>query len=157
MKTSASSADSMRNNGIIEKYCYSNLTTNCDLYGGLYQWSEAMQYITTSGSQGVCPPGWHIPTSSEFQTLSSSVGGSGYALLKIGQSSGTNTSDFNGLLTGYRSSGGSFSSLSSTTYLLTSDSYSSTNTTYYYLSSNTISSGNISKATGFSVRCLKNN
>lgn len=27
----------------IERYCYSNDTTNCDKYGGLYQWAEMMQ------------------------------------------------------------------------------------------------------------------
>ncbi len=27
----------------IERYCYDNDTTNCDRYGGLYQWAEMMQ------------------------------------------------------------------------------------------------------------------
>ena len=36
------------NNGIIEKYCYNNLAASCITYGGLYQWNEAMQYVTTS-------------------------------------------------------------------------------------------------------------
>jgi len=31
------------NNGIIEKHCYNNLESNCDVYGGLYQWNEMMQ------------------------------------------------------------------------------------------------------------------
>ena len=35
------------NNGIIEKYCYNNDDANCAIYGGLYQWDEAMQYVTT--------------------------------------------------------------------------------------------------------------
>lgn len=30
------------NNGIIEKYCYNDLETNCNVYGGLYQWDEMM-------------------------------------------------------------------------------------------------------------------
>lgn len=33
----------MTNNSIIEKYCYENKEQNCDKYGALYQWSEAMQ------------------------------------------------------------------------------------------------------------------
>ncbi len=56
-------------NGIIEKYCYNNDTSYCDTYGGLYQWNEMMQYITTPGTQGICPTGWHIPTDSEWCVL----------------------------------------------------------------------------------------
>src|ERR1035437_2197706 len=62
--------DTSKNNGIIEKYCYNNDTTNCTTYGALYQWDEAMQYVTTSGAQGICPTGWHIPDSAEFTALS---------------------------------------------------------------------------------------
>ena len=29
-----------------------------------------MQYQTAEGSQGLCPPGWHVPTESEWATLS---------------------------------------------------------------------------------------
>jgi hypothetical protein len=72
-------------NDTIEKYCYNDDPLNCALYGGLYQWNEAMQWSTTPGTQGICPPGWHIPTYAEFQTLSSSVGGDGNALKAIGQ------------------------------------------------------------------------
>ena len=34
---------------VIEKYCYDDNTTNCNTYGGLYQWDEMMQYVTTEG------------------------------------------------------------------------------------------------------------
>ncbi len=54
---------------IFEKYCYDDLETNCDTYGGMYQWDEAMQYISTPGVQGICPTGWHIPTDEEWKQL----------------------------------------------------------------------------------------
>jgi uncharacterized protein (TIGR02145 family) len=57
------------NNGIIEKYCYNNDSNNCDDFGGLYQWKEMMQYTTQPGVQGICPPGWHIPTDEEWKVL----------------------------------------------------------------------------------------
>ncbi|MCB2222144.1 MAG: hypothetical protein KQI35_17305 [Bacteroidetes bacterium] len=57
------------NNGIIEKYCYNNLEINCELFGGLYNWDEMMQYSSIQGTQGICPSGWHIPTDSEFKIL----------------------------------------------------------------------------------------
>jgi len=56
-------------NGIIEKYCYSNIQGNCGTYGGLYLWDEMMQYTTAEGGQGVCPAGWHIPTDGEWKIL----------------------------------------------------------------------------------------
>ncbi|MEI6436551.1 MAG: FISUMP domain-containing protein, partial [Bacteroidota bacterium] len=34
-----------------------------------YQWDELMRYQTAEGSQGLCPPGWHVPTESEWSTL----------------------------------------------------------------------------------------
>ncbi|MEI7452032.1 MAG: fibrobacter succinogenes major paralogous domain-containing protein [Candidatus Falkowbacteria bacterium] len=66
----ASSSDNVvSNNGIVEKYCYNNITSNCDIHGGLYSWGEAMQYSVTESAQGVCPTGWHIPSDSEQNTL----------------------------------------------------------------------------------------
>lgn len=56
-------------NGIKEKYCLWNSEDYCDEFGGLYQWDEAMQYVTDEGAQGICPDGWHIPTDEEWKTL----------------------------------------------------------------------------------------
>ena len=71
------------NNSVVEKYCYNDVEANCYIFGGLYQWAEAMQidytYNTTdyptdytcdpcgsSGRQGICPSGYHIPTDLEW-------------------------------------------------------------------------------------------
>jgi uncharacterized protein (TIGR02145 family) len=68
-------------NGTMEKYCYNNDTANCSIYGGLYQWAEAVQYQngasnSTSPSpafggniKGICPTGWHLPSDAEYCTL----------------------------------------------------------------------------------------
>jgi uncharacterized protein (TIGR02145 family) len=94
------------NNSTIEKYCYNNDPNNCNTYGGLYQWNEAMQYTTAEDARGICPNGWHLPTNVEFQALGTSVGGDGNALKEIGQGvgggAGTNTSGFSALLAGFR-------------------------------------------------------
>ena len=82
--TMISGSKRQNNNDTIEKYCYNNNPAMCDTFGGLYQWNEAMQYTTTPGTKGICPSGWHIPTYSAFQTLSTSVGGDGNALKEIG-------------------------------------------------------------------------
>jgi uncharacterized protein (TIGR02145 family) len=88
-------------NGTIEKYCGNNLVEYCNLYGGFYEWYEAMQYTTTPGVRGICPLGWHIPTLGDFETLSTTVGGDANALKAVGQATGTNTSGFSALLAGF--------------------------------------------------------
>lgn len=63
----------MTDNGIFEKYCQDDNPANCDIYGGLYQWDEMMQYSTAQGDQGICMPGWRIPTDSEWKQLEGMV------------------------------------------------------------------------------------
>ena len=61
----------------IERYCYDNDTTQCDRYGGLYQWAEAMQLpsecntkscanLIKPNHQGICPDGWRLLTYNDF-------------------------------------------------------------------------------------------
>ena len=59
-------------NCIPEKYCLASDAT-CSAYGGLYQWNELMAYSSTSANQGLCPPEWHVPTETEWQTLITSI------------------------------------------------------------------------------------
>jgi uncharacterized protein (TIGR02145 family) len=90
-----SMTDSMKNDGIFEKYCYDNIVSNCDTYGGLYMWAEMMQYNPSDNgligtTQGVCMDGWHIPTMQEWETLFFTLGGiklqypNGYIVYKGG-------------------------------------------------------------------------
>ena len=73
--TRINGSQNQTNNSVKEKYCYADLESNCDIYGGLYQWDEMMQYVTTPATQGICPPGWHIPTDAEFTVLTTFLGG----------------------------------------------------------------------------------
>lgn len=59
--------------GTIQKYCYNNEPDSCTKYGGLYQWNQMMQYTTQQGTQGICPPGWHLPTDEEWKVLEGAV------------------------------------------------------------------------------------
>ncbi len=58
-----------RDNCVPEKYCSGDNPVNCATMGGLYQWDEMMQYDVTSELQGFCPPGWHIPSENNWNTL----------------------------------------------------------------------------------------
>ena len=96
----------------IERYCYDNDTTNCDKYGGLYQWAEMMNLSSECNTkscanlikpnhQGICPDGWRLLTEDDFYIVmhanrnkhgaedvrATSFGGynnSGYSLLGAG-------------------------------------------------------------------------
>jgi uncharacterized protein (TIGR02145 family) len=68
------SSTDQSNNYIIEKYCYNNDTAMCSIYGGLYQWNEAMWYYDVYGSRGICPAGWHVPTDEEWDQLGAHLG-----------------------------------------------------------------------------------
>ena len=61
----------------IERYCYNDDTTNCEIYGGLYQWAEMMQLpsrcntescadLIQENHQGICPDGWRLLTQDDF-------------------------------------------------------------------------------------------
>ncbi len=95
-----------RNNGIVEKTFYENDSTLGAIYGGLYTWDEAMNYQPDEGGQGICPPGWHIPTLAEWRQLAQFLGAdsAGQLLKASPQDSipwdGTNRSGFTAIPSG---------------------------------------------------------
>lgn len=62
------STDTLKNNDTIEKYCYQNKAANCEKYGGLYNWTELMNY-NDSVARGICPEGWHIASDLDWNIL----------------------------------------------------------------------------------------
>lgn len=150
-KVSLSTAQS--NNSTIEKYCYDNTDANCSTYGGLYQWDEMMQYVTTEGAQGICPSGWHIPTDAQWTTLVNNYPqATAGTALKEGGSSG-----FNAKLGGRRDPDGSTWQITEGGYFW-STTVNGANPWYRFVSNGTndVSHLSIPKTYGFSVRCLKN-
>jgi uncharacterized protein (TIGR02145 family) len=148
------------NNNKIEKYCYENKEKNCNMYGGLYTWQEAMQYSTIAGAQGICPTGWHIPTLAEYIKLAETVNGNGKALIAAGQGEATNSSGFSALFSGYYTSSliNDFSRLGDLTYLWSSTIYDRDNAVCLPLTSRggSIRINKILFKEGASVRCIKN-
>lgn len=58
-----------------ESRCYAKVNDNCEKYGRLYSWDDAVSKA--------CPEGWFLPSSDDFKTLIATVGGektAGYAL-----------------------------------------------------------------------------
>jgi uncharacterized protein (TIGR02145 family) len=64
-------------NCIPEKY--TNPASSIQYPASVYQWDEVMRYDDTPGLQGLCPPGWHVPTEAEWNTLFANWTNSGFA------------------------------------------------------------------------------
>ena len=88
-------ADSLTTASLIGKsWCYDNKAENCAVTGRLYSWAAAIDseklasdadnpldcgYDKTcnlpDGVQGICPLGWHLPSTAEWKMLLTAVGG----------------------------------------------------------------------------------
>jgi uncharacterized protein (TIGR02145 family) len=154
----------------IQKYCYSNSEASCSANGGLYQWNQAMCGSVSPGAQGVCPVGWHVPTHDEFTILERTTCTSGTCTTDFpydtsttgyrGTNEGTTLKNMSGLyrgmLSGGRSTDGSFFNLGVGTYFWSSVP-SGTSAWYRYLYSGNagVRRGTYDKAYGVSIRCIK--
>ena len=140
------------NNYIIEKYCYSNITSNCTQFGGMYQWREMMNYDTIEGSQGICPEGWHLPTDGDWDTIIALYPGTAGTALQAGGASG-----FNALLGGWVYNCSKFRQMNYQGYYWSSGSYWGLYgwARMFTLFTNSISHLYKSKDDGMYVRCIK--
>ena len=160
------------NNSSIEKYCYNDLESNCNIYGGLYQWNEMMQYVNIEGVKGICPNGWHIPKDSEWTILTTFLGGENTAGGKMKETGtvhwsppntgATNSSGFTALASGWRSNNGNgaFGEIMIWSDIWSSTQYNATTAWYRGLiySNEAVLRPDYSygiKIGGFAARCLK--
>ena len=177
--TRINSSQNQTNNAVIEKYCYDDLESNCDIYGGLYQWDEAMQYSTQQGVQGICPPGWHFPTNAEWKALTDYVSSQPEYLCNSNTSyiakalaatthwlthtntcavgnnlAANNATGFSALPGGGRSPDGSFNGIGEYDTWWSSTEYTNRGRKLRYFDGS-VKLYNYYKTIGFSVRCLR--
>ena len=133
-------------------YCYGNNLVNCEVYGRLYTWSSA---------QYVCPSGWHLPSTEEFETLLENVGESDAErfdnLAARSWKFGTNPYGFSALPAGYNyREGKEFDDLGSRAYFWSSTELAS-GIAYYLiiLDSGAYVRFDDGEDYGYSVRCLQ--
>lgn len=171
----AGSTNQINNPGtnIVEKYCYGDTDAGCTNtngngipYGAFYQWDEAMKYVTTENTQGICPAGSHIPSDNDWKILEIQLGMSqaqadlNDAWRGTDQGTKLKSTGISGLnvpFAGVHTTVSAFSELSSDAYLWTS-SESSTSAWRRYINSGHATVGRFlsNKADGFSVRCIGN-
>lgn len=97
----------------IERYCYDNDTTNCNKYGGLYQWAEMMQLPSRCNTescadmikpnhQGICPSGWRLLTYNDYYiVVHADNNEDGVEGTRAGRFGGSNDSGYSLISTGY--------------------------------------------------------
>jgi uncharacterized protein (TIGR02145 family) len=143
-----------RDNCVIEKYCYNDLAGNCTTKGGLYQWDEMMRFEDAPALQGICPPGWHIPSENDWATLFNFYISNGFAAspLKYDGYSG-----FNAFLDGVRFHNSNWNFTNFATFFWSSTSHGPVKAWAHAMNtfdpSVSYYPGNRSNA--FSLRCLK--
>jgi uncharacterized protein (TIGR02145 family) len=139
-------------------------TTYLNSYGRLYNW-----YAVDNSTGVLCPEGWHVPTTDEYDDLATYLGGVSVAGGKMketgdtywqSESSGTtNSSGFTSRGSGRRGySNGNYASIEDYTYYWSSNFTGSTGY-YHFLTYNGATLGgsgsSANKNYGFSVRCLE--
>ncbi len=72
-------SQNQRDNCIPEKYCFNDIPELCALSSALYQWDELMGYEDTEEIQGLCPPGWHVPSEADWNQLFAVYQGNAFA------------------------------------------------------------------------------
>ena len=97
----------------IERYCYENDTTNCNKYGGLYQWAEMMQLPSRCNTescadsiklnhQGICPDGWRLLTYNDlYIVIHSNNNEDGVKGIRAGRFGGSDDSGYSLIGAGY--------------------------------------------------------
>lgn len=138
-------------------WCYNNETTNCGVYGRLYDWATA---------QIACPSGWHLPDTTEWNALEASVGGASIAGKKLKANSpkwitntGTDSISFAALPGGYYAESNS-NNLGNAAYWWTNTSIGSSLYTYSrHMNefSDELAHTDHLQTHGFSVRCVLTN
>ena len=148
------STQDQRDNCIWEKYCYNDNPANCTTLGGLYQWDEIMQYDDTPADQGFCPPGWHIPTENDWNTLFAVYTNNGFAgsPLKFSGFSG-----FNALLVGANYYNASWDFKGFATFFWSSTLHSPTKAWAHGMNDPdpSVSAYPATRVSAFSVRCIQ--
>ena len=135
------------------KFCYSNQTANCNLYGGLYNWTDLMNGATSEKARGRCPQGWHIPSANEWQQLVDFYG----AEQARNHLDVDGDSDFRMFYAGQRSTAGRSEMMNLVANFWTSTKSTGDNAYEFSFqkSQDSFFKINLSQTYGFSVRCVK--
>ena len=139
-------------------FCYYNndSASYASIYGKLYNW------YAIHDARGLAPIGYHIPKDAEWATLKKTLGANAGTKMKATSGwsdygNGTNSIGFAGFPGGFRNLNGSFYHIGYFGYWWSSTEFSTSNAWYrsLYNEFSVVYRSNLNKASGFSVRCLR--
>jgi uncharacterized protein (TIGR02145 family) len=144
---------SQRDNCQAEKYTIHPSLFTVHSY---YQWDEMMNYGISLADQGLCPPDWHVPSESDWNTLFANYTSSGYAASPLKYSG---FSGFDALLTGVRHQNKTWDYQGFATFFWSSASEGNTRAWAHGMNDDdpSVSLYPALRNNAFSVRCLKDN
>lgn len=142
---------------------YSDTVANLDNYGRLYDWYSALNLpegytgVIADSIQGICPEGWHIPTSEEWADLSA-YSASSLKTENLWIVPGTNETQFSAVPGGYSWGETYFYNMTGNAYYWAAREYNSGNGEAYQFTYSCDYGNGIDspKNYGYSVRCIKN-
>ena len=156
--------------------CYKDVAENCKKYGRHYTWAAAVGKLEeecgfevecdlgTGNVRGVCPEGWHLPDTTEWNALFATVGGidSAGKMLKstegwFNNDNGTDDYGFTVLPAGYTNGSGISTTMNESASFWSStadDKYVVYSSAFIYKEKK-VSVGKYSKYFAYSVRCIK--
>ncbi|MCX6251719.1 MAG: hypothetical protein NTX61_13320 [Bacteroidetes bacterium] len=121
-----------------------------------YQWDELMAYDETLSTQGLCPPGWHVPTEADWNTLFSNYISNAFAAWPL---LFTGYSGFNATLSGTRHMNVTWDWNGFATFFWSSTSHGANKAWSHGMNGTdpSVSLYPAFRSNAFSVRCLKDN
>ena len=155
-------------------WCYHDTAEYCAQYGRLYTWGVAMDSATTgcgdgkscsaSRPRGICPEGWHLPDSSEWNVLIDAVGGASIAGNRLKAVQGSGWKDwgiddlgFTMLPNSWRTASGSPRTFGDAAFWSSSEADTAKARFFLFpMNSKNVNPRDDRKASGMSVRCVKN-
>jgi len=122
----------------------------------VYQWDEMMQYEDIPGLQGLCPPGWHVPAETDWNTLFAIWTNNAFAGAPLKYSG---YSGFNALMSGVRHLSVQWDYQDVATFFWSSTPYGAYKAWAHGMNDYdpSVAAYPASRANAFSVRCLKDN
>ncbi|MHC1707846.1 MAG: fibrobacter succinogenes major paralogous domain-containing protein [Bacteroidales bacterium] len=142
------------NGNEIESFFYLNDSAYGPDYGRLYSWFSAMNGSFEEKTQGICPHGWHLPSDSDWKSLTDFLGGEEKAAEMLKGKPGFITA----LGGNYHPELQTFSYIDHQAYYWTSTSFTGTAAWMRNIGERNINvnRSTVTKKICFSVRCIKN-
>lgn len=160
-------------------WCYGNNEAYCAKYGRLYTWAAAIDFSESScgvghycnnnkeGNRGICPIGWHLPSTTEWNALLKGISGLDYVAVELLMAksdwnsgrvpAGTDAYGFTALPAGYRSNNRNFENYGNRVSFWSATEVDKNRADFLNLENDDVNAyvKSFTKSNAYSVRCVQ--